>query len=154
MNTDWLNRCLTTSAPAAAATTAMVAICGELEEGNSVAPLNAISHILWGESAARRDHASMKHTAAGVALNTLAITSWGATYEVVFGSAARKGNMKAAILGGISIAGLAYVVDYYIVPRRLTPGFEKRLSPASMLAIYATLALTLPLASILDRRAA
>jgi hypothetical protein len=84
-------------------------------------------------------------------LNTLAVASWAAVYEGLFGSAARRGNTAAAVLGGISVAGLAYVTDYYVVPRRLTPGFEKRLSAPSMLAVYATLALTLPIASLLGR---
>jgi hypothetical protein len=131
------------------ATTAAVSLCGQLEDGNSVAPLNAISHILWGDSAARQEHASAQHTLAGIALNTMATAGWGAVYEILFGGTARRGNLAGAMLGGAAVAGLAYVTDYYVVPERLTPGFEKRLSPRSMLAVYATLALTLPLASLL-----
>ena len=83
-------------------------------------------------------------------MNTAAIASWSFIYEIAFGRAARKGNHAAAVLGGISVATLAYVTDYYVVPKRLTPGFEKRLSPTSMLAVYSTLALSLPLASLLE----
>jgi len=143
-------RSLETSGPASMATTAVVSLCGKLEEGNSVAPINAISHILWGDRAAREDDVTLKHTAAGVALNTLAITSWAAVYELAFGRAARQGEIAKAMLGGISVAALAYVTDYYVVPRRLTPGFEKRLGSKSMLAVYATLGLTLPLASLIS----
>jgi hypothetical protein len=151
MNASFISRCLETAAPASAATTAAVALCGQWEEGNSVAPLNAVSHILWGDSAAWHEEASLKHTASGIALNTMAVASWAAVYELMFGNAARRGNTTAAVLGGISVAGLAYVTDYYLVPRRLTPGFEKRLSAPSMLVVYATLALTLPLASLFGR---
>lgn len=61
--------------PASIATTAAVAICGQVEDGNGVAPLNAISHIIWGESAARKDEVSIDHTLAGVRLNSVVITS-------------------------------------------------------------------------------
>jgi hypothetical protein len=56
------------------------------------------------------------------------------------------------VLGGAAIAGLAYITDYFVVPRRLTPGFEKRLSAPSMLGVYAVLAATLPLASLVQQR--
>lgn len=141
-----------TAVPASAATTAVVSACGALEERNAVAPLNAVSHILYGDSAARQDDLSLKHTGVGLALNTLAITSWAAVYEAAFGARARSGSNRAAILGGIATSALAYVTDYYVVPRRLTPGFEKRLSPLSMFAVYATLAASLPIASILGRK--
>jgi hypothetical protein len=146
-----ISRTLRTSIPASVATTAAVAICGQVEDGNSIAPLNAISHILWGDEAANAENACLDHTLAGVALNTAAVTCWSAVYEFVFGERARRGSLAAAMLGGISTAGLAYVTDYYIVPKRLTPGFEKRLSPASMFAVYSALALSLPLTSLFER---
>ncbi len=150
--TSWLVHTLATAVPASAATTAVVSLCGEVEERNAVAPLNAVSHILWGDSAAREDEASLKHTGAGIALNTLAITSWAGVYEAAFGGRVRRGSNRAAIIGGIAISALAYVTDYYVVPGRLTPGFEKRLSPLSMFAVYVSLALSLPIASILGRK--
>jgi hypothetical protein len=146
-----ISRTMQTSMPASIATTAAVAICGQVEDGNGIAPLNAISHIIWGESAAREDAASVDHTLAGVGLNTAAITAWSAVYELCFGGAARRGDVSTAVVGGISTAGLAYFTDYYVVPKRLTPGFEKRLSPASMFLVYSTLALALPLSSLMMR---
>lgn len=146
-------RTMQTAVPASVATTAAVAVCGQVEDGNGIAPLNAISHILWGESAAREGAASIDHTLAGVGLNTAAITAWSAVYELCFGVTARKGDVRAAFVGGISTAGLAYFTDYYVVPKRLTPGFEKRLSSVSMFVVYSTLALTLPLSSWMMRDA-
>lgn len=69
-------------------------------------------------------------------------------YELAFGRRAREGDAKAAVFGGVATAALAYVTDYYVVPKRLTPGFEKRLSAPSMLGVYAALAASLPLASL------
>jgi hypothetical protein len=34
----------------------------------------------------------------------------------------------------------AYLTDYYLVPKRFTPGFEKRLSGKSLAAIFVALA--------------
>ena len=61
----------------------------------------------------------------------------------------RHSNTMAGVLGGPAIAALAYLTDYYVVPKRLTPGFEERLSGRSMFGIYALLGATLPLASLL-----
>ncbi len=146
-------RTMQTSVRASIATTAAVAVCGQVEDGNGIAPLNAISHIIWGESAARETAATIDHTLAGVGLNTAAITAWSAVYELRFGRAARKGEVAAAVVGGISTAGLAYFTDYYVVPKRLTPGFEKRLSAVSTFVVYSTLAFTLPLSSWMMRDA-
>ncbi|BBO34669.1 hypothetical protein [Lacipirellula parvula] len=146
---DFVARTLQTAAPATAATTAAVAACGALENDSSAAPVNAVSHIAWGDEAAEHDELSAKYTLTGAALNAAAITSWAAVYELGFGRAARNGNVSRALLGGVATAAAAYVVDYHVVPRRLTPGFEKRLSSPSMFAAYAALAASLPLASLM-----
>jgi hypothetical protein len=104
------------------------------------------------DEAAEHDEVSAKYTLAGATLNAAAITSWAAVYELGFGRAARRGNVSRALLGGVATAAVAYVVDYYVVPRRLTPGFEKRLSSTSMFAAYAALAASLPLASLLHSK--
>lgn len=149
---DWFTRTLGTAGPASAVTAAAVAMCGRAEDGSALAPLNAVSHILWGDEAAEHEEADVEHTAAGVALNTAAITSWAGVYELAFGRSARRGNIAAAMIGGIAVSGLAYVVDYYVVPKRLTPGFEKRLSAKSMFAAYAALAVSLPVAGLIESR--
>lgn len=145
---DFLSRTLQTAGPATTATSAIVAACGSIEDGNPVAPINAVSHIAWGDEAANEEEASLKYTLSGATLNAAAVASWAAIFELAFGKRARQGNVSAAVVGGVATATLAYVTDYYIVPKRLTPGFEKRLSPPSLFAVYAALAATLPLASL------
>jgi hypothetical protein len=49
-------------------------------------------------------------------------------------------DLRSAIGAGVAVAAAAYVVDYYVVPKRLTPGFEKRLSGRSLFWIYSALA--------------
>jgi hypothetical protein len=41
------------------------------------------------------------------------------------------------------VSAAAYITDYHFVPRRLSPGFELRIPPAALAAIYAALALGL-----------
>ncbi len=142
-----------TGAVAGAATTLAVAACGELEDRNAIAPLNAVSHIAWGDNAALQDKPSWKYTATGLALNAAAVIGWATVYEWLFGRAAEKGNVAAAVAGGAAMSAVAYVTDYHVVPERFTPGFEKRLSNASLLAVYGALALGLACGSLCGRPA-
>lgn len=128
---------------AATTTTLTAAVCGRIENNNPLSPVNAISHIAWGDEAFESDELSLKHTALGAALNAAAVTSWAAIYEVLYGRAADEGNIPKAFAGGIAVSTLAWFVDFYVVPHRLTPGFEQRLSNRSLLAIYSVLAASL-----------
>lgn len=136
------NHILQTGITASAATTVAAAVCGALEQESPLAPINAVSHIPWGDEAARHDELSWRYTATGVALNTAAVTSWAAIYEWGCGHLADD-DVQGALAGGAMVSALAYLTDYHVVPERLTPGFEKRLSNRSLLGIYATLALSL-----------
>jgi RsiW-degrading membrane proteinase PrsW (M82 family) len=120
-----------------------VALCGQIEDGDAVSPLNAISHIAFGDTAFDERAASLKYTGTGIALNQAAVGSWVLLYELFFGRARRRGQTGTAFLGGALVAGLAYLFDYHAVPERLKPGFERHLMPRSLLFIYATLAVAL-----------
>jgi hypothetical protein len=143
-----------TGSIACAATAATAAACGARESGSGVAAINAVSHIIWGRDAARTLEADVKHTLSGLALNEGASVFWAVLYERAFGDAADRGETGKALLGGGAIAGLAYVTDYYLVPKRLTPGWEERVSDRSLAVIYIALALSLPLRGLLRSRLA
>lgn len=125
---------------ASSATAVVVALCGQAENGNAVAPINAISHILWDEAALSQDEISLEFTGAALALNASANFSWAFLFELFFGQARDENRVTTALAGAIAVAALAYVVDYHIVPPRLTPGFEHRLPRRSLWPIYAALA--------------
>ena len=143
---------IATGSIATAATTAAASICGRIEEGEPIAPLNAISHILYGDEAAAHTEPSAKYTMPGVLLNTAAITGWAVVHELVFNGRRRPQTLPQAIAAGAVTSTLAFVTDYYVVPNRFTPGFEKRLSNKSLAGIYATLAASLGIASWLRHR--
>jgi hypothetical protein len=50
------------------------------------------------------------------------------------------------------VAGLAYFVDYHLVPRRLTPGWELRLSRRSVALGFVALGVSLAVAEFLRPR--
>jgi hypothetical protein len=140
--------CYETGKVASAATAVAAAVCGAVENRNVIAPINAISHAIWGDEAATQDRISPQYTFGGLFLNTLAGIGWALLYEKLFGEAADDGNVGLSLLGGALVSATAYVTDYHIVPKRLTPGLEKRLSDRSLLAIYLVLALSLGLGAL------
>jgi hypothetical protein len=139
-----------TGAIAGAATTAIVAACGAAEDGEAIAPVNAVSHIAWGDEAARQTAPSVKFTLTGLVLNAAAVTSWAVIYHALFGG--RKITPVAAATGAVATSALAYVTDYHVVPERLTPGFEKRLSNRSLALTYGVLAAGFMVGGLLARR--
>ena len=77
---------------------------------------------------------------------------WATFYERYFGRAADRGDVSTALVGGRIVAAAAYVTDYHLVPKRLSPGWEHRLSGRSLVATYAVLALSLRLRGLLAKR--
>lgn len=132
---------------ASAATTAAAAL-GQVELGRAAAPLNAVSDVFWGDAAARRNALSGKYTGTGVVLNHGSSMVWAVVYEKLFG---RARTVPGMLLGGAAVAVLAYVTDYHLVPKRLTPGYEKRLSRRALAGIYGALALGLSAGAMLRR---
>ena len=139
-------------AVSSAASALVASACGKAENNNAVAPINAISHIAWGDDAYAHSKPSLKYTLTGLVLNDSAHFGWALLFEKFFGEAAEQGKVPHALLGGALVSGIAYLTDYHLVPPRLTPGFEKHLSSRSLLLIYIVLALTLALGGLTKRR--
>jgi len=152
-------RALTSGTVSGLATSAVAALAGKRETASYAAPINATSHILWGDEAARHDSASIKYTASGFLLNHLAAVMWAAVHEkwvmpaISRWSATRPSLAPLALtMGGLAVSAGAYVTDYYLVPKRFTPGYEKRLSGKSMALIYGALALGLAAGTLLANK--
>ncbi len=143
----WISDTISTGAVATASTTTALAVLGQLENGDPVSTINAVSHMLWGDEAAETDALDVEHTLAGIGLNAAAVTSWAGVHELFM---PREGgpSVSRALLAGAATAAAAYITDYHVVPERLTPGFEKRLSRPALLGVFATLALSLAAASL------
>ncbi len=147
----WMKDTLASGAVATAATTAVAAILGKLEGHGAAAPINAVSHILWGDEAAIPEEADARHTLVGAGLNAAAVTAWAGVHEALMPRNDRP-STPHALLAGAATAAVAYMVDYHVVPERLKPGFEKRLSSKALFGLYATLAISLAAGSLCRNR--
>lgn len=151
--TDFLGRTLVSGTIAGLATAATAALAGRRETQSFAAPLNATSHIAWGNVAALQDSTSVKYTLTGFLLNYGAATFWAAIYEKLV--APRPGERDQSplrpLLGAAAVSAGAYVTDYYLVPQRFTPGYEMRLSGRALAAIYGMMALGLAARALMQR---
>jgi hypothetical protein len=132
-------------------TLALLAL-GRRQAGSAVAPLNAVSHWLWDEEALHADRPSWRHTLVGYLTQHAASVLWATLYARAVGHRAEAKRLPNAIAGGIALSAVAYVVDYTVTPRRLTPGYEHRLDGRGMYAVYAALAAGFALGAAALRR--
>jgi hypothetical protein len=142
---DVLRNSICSATLATIATNLTIAACARSEHTRVSAVFNAISHSVWGEHAALIERSSAHYTLTGTAVNSAAVLFWAGTHELLFGRRIERGGTGEALLSSAAIAGIAYVTDYYLVPKRFTPGFEKRLSAGSLAAIYTAMGLSLGL---------
>lgn len=141
---------LVSGAISAVTTTAAAALLGKRHGQNPAAPINAISHIPFGEKAARQDKPSLKYTATGALLNSMAVTGWAALLQLLV--ARKKPSAAQSLAAGAAVSAAAYVTDYHVVPKRLTPGFEERLTKKDLGTIYAVLAVSLAIGALVKSR--
>jgi hypothetical protein len=120
-----------------------VALAGQIEDSDAISPLNAISHIVWGDEAFKQSEPSLKYTGTALLLNDVSIAGWAYLHEWLFARARREGRGNVCALGAVFVSALAYLADYHCVPERFKPGFERHLQPKSLVLIYLILALSL-----------
>lgn len=80
-----LRRAATSGTMGGLAAAMAASIAGKYENDSFAAPLNATSHIIWGDEAARQDRFSLKYTLTGFLLNHVSAISWALFYEKLFG---------------------------------------------------------------------
>lgn len=129
---------LITGGIAAATTVGMLAVCGVRDNNSPVAPINAVSHVIWGDAALHQNQATFAHSLPGLLIHGASAIFWGVVYEKVFGQR-RRPSMSATICEATLATAAIAAVDLKLVPDRLTPGFERRLSRASLFLVYAAL---------------
>lgn len=133
---------------------------GRRDACSGAAPLNAISHWLWPESALRHCGLSARYTLAGALIHYGASCFWSAIYEGHRQAGTRVAPSErtsattsatppakparvtpAEALGddlvdALALTAIAAWVDLVLVPPRLSPGFERQLSDASLCRVY------------------
>jgi hypothetical protein len=132
--------------------TAVLAAYGRRQAGSPFAPTNAVSHWLWGDEALRAQEPSWRYTFGGYVTHHLAAVFWAALYSRLYGHRNAAKELPQAIAGGVATSAVSCLVDYTLVPKRLTPGFEHRLSAGAMVTAYGALAVGFALGALLLRR--
>lgn len=130
---------------------AVLGAASRKENDAAVVPMNAPSHWVWGERAARSSEVNWHQTALGAAIHQGSAIFWGVLYERLVGQRAERAAAPAALLAGLGAAAVACFVDYRVTPARLSPGFEKRLSRPAIGLGYVAFGLGLALTSVARR---
>lgn len=120
----------------------VVTAASRLRTGRSASGLNAVSHITWGSRASGQSQWSLRYTMTEFILNQVACLFWAGCYKAMR-ETRRPLTPAQPVAHAITISLLAYVVDYHIVPSRVTPGFELVFPRAWFPSLYAGLAASL-----------
>lgn len=145
---DWrrvLRRAWVSGTVSAVASAVTVALLARRRTGSLASGANATSHVLWGESAAQCHRADLRHTAVGYAIHHSSAVFWAVGFESLM--AMRR--PPHPVLAAAAVGAVAYAVDYHMVPKRLTPGFELHLPRRAMWGVYAALGAGLALTAML-----
>ena len=149
---DALTEGLVGGSIAAALSAAVITLAGRKETGSAIAPINAVSHWLWGDEAALQEDVSAKYTGVGAATHVLSAMFWATLHAKLRPSYPRQPAVSA-LAGGLATGAVATVVDYAMIPKRFTPGFEHRIAPSSLAAALTAIALGVAAGALLYERA-
>lgn len=131
--------------------TVMLLWRGKRDTGRATATLDAPSHWVHGDRALRQDAPSKRYTLTGTAIHFASSAMWGFFYEAMR-RRRRRPTPTNAVIDAVALTAAASVVDLVLVPRRLTPGFERQLRPASTALVYVGFAAALALTGMLLSR--
>ena len=153
--TDWttsIQRGVVAGSASSLVSTAALALLGRTETGSAYAPMNAVSHWIWGDEAAEHDGFSLKYTVTGYAIHHVSATFWSVLFEKLAGEKLDKKDLRVTLATSAATSALACLVDYKLTPKRLNPGYEMRLSKKSLAGVYAAFAVGMALGAIVLRR--
>ena len=146
---------------------------GRRETPSAAAPINAVSHWLYGRRAYRVDKPSARHTLPGLGIHHLSAVFWGFLFEALLerlerpraptSKSSARGQIAPIVrlrhptptelgVAAAAVTALAALTDLRLVPERLTPGFQHRLRPASVALVYLGFAAGLALGAAAMRR--
>jgi hypothetical protein len=105
----------------------------------AMAPINASSHWLWGDDEAGQDgEVDIARSGVGWATNIAAALMWGGLFGAYL-HRARPGPART-IRDGAVLGAAAGLLDYGLLPRRLSPGWELAVSGRSVVLSMAAMA--------------
>jgi hypothetical protein len=93
---------------------------------------------------------SVRHTLLGLGIHQAAAIFWALLFERIAPRSPRD-HAIGVLAAAAGTAATAYCVDYHVVPKRLTPGFEAHLGARSMTRVYVGIAIGLATVALLRR---
>ncbi|WP_296578546.1 hypothetical protein [Phreatobacter sp.] len=135
---SFLSRVLLTGTTASLSSAGLLGVLAKAEGRDPVQPVNATSHWLHGEIAGHSKVLNVRYTLVGFASHYAASVFW----STVFQRLRQARPDRSPVPDALGVTALAALVDYALVPKRLTPGWESVVSPASIAIAYAALTLS------------
>jgi len=130
---------------AAVASLAVIQFLAKLEGKAAVEPINATSHVIYGASHKPEPSLSFHETLPGGLINVGSAFFWGGVFARI---APSRNSLRAIVARSSLTVAFAAVLDYGIVPRRLSPGWEHSLTPRSVAFSLATMGVGLALGAL------
>jgi hypothetical protein len=125
--------------------TSLLVALSRRETGHAWAATNATSHWLWRGASFAQDRASARYTVSGYVIHHLACIWWAVLAQ-------RHVSRVPVVPRAALTAVTACAVDYLVCPKRLTPGYEERLSRTAVGLSYVACAVGFVLADRLRQR--
>lgn len=110
--------------------------------------LNGPSHWFYGEPAVHVQTVSVRHTLVGLLTHQASSFFWSVFFTALHRTERRAGPAAIARQAA-TITVAAAVVDFAVVPKRLAPGFERRLGVSSLTGVYLAFGSGLAIAALL-----
>jgi hypothetical protein len=142
MTSSIIRSALVTGTVASVVCAGALALLAKTEKKSALQPVNATSHWLNGAQAADRNSADAAHTLVGYATHHASAVFWALPFQAWLNIRPPRSTLEL-VRDATIMSGIAAAVDYRVVPRRFTPGWELALSKASLFAAYAALAIGL-----------
>ena len=147
-----LNRAVRSGAYASIASTLVLMQRGVRDCRSAIAPVNAVSHWLWKNKAIYRQDATVRYSLTGYLIHHAASVFWAFFYELWAVRADKPVTVADSAKRGAVVASVACAVDLRCTPKRLTPGFERRLGNKSLFLVYTAFGLGLVAHTLLHKK--
>ncbi|WEX09577.1 hypothetical protein [Chelativorans sp. AA-79] len=128
------------SGTAAGLAALLAVMASAMAEGRGVLePVSATSHWLHGDSAGRTAKADASHTGVGLVTNAASAMFWALPFAF-WASRGGPRSLTHLLCGASVLSALAALLDYGLLPRRLSPGWELAVSKRAVAGAFAAMA--------------
>jgi hypothetical protein len=145
-----IERALISGTTASLVSTAALAALARFEGKGAAQPTNSTSHVYWGDEAAGVADVDLRHSVPGYLIHHASAIFWAMLFESITSKAER--SLPRMALNAAAVMGTAGLLDYGLLSKRLTPGFERVLTSRSTIIGFASLAAGLVIGGILARK--